>query len=111
MAVGTHILAELYGCPEELLTDLELIRDLMLRIVDEAGFRTVGETFHQFDPVGVTGIILLSESHFSIHTWPEQRLLAADIFSCSSRENALRALELLRKYFRPRKLKRKIVTR
>ncbi len=111
MAVGTHILAELYGCPGEKLTDLELVRELMRRIVREAGMQSVGEKFYRFEPTGVSGVILLTESHFSIHTWPEKDVLAADIFSCSGRENAMRALELLKAYFQPRKLKRRIVTR
>jgi S-adenosylmethionine decarboxylase len=83
----------------------------MYRIMGESGFEAVGETFHQFEPQGVTGIILLSESHFSIHTWPEKAMLAADIFSCSGRENALKALELLQSYFEPRKIKHKVVER
>lgn len=109
--VGTHILADLYGCPTQKLSRVEAVRALMLRIVEGAGFNAVGEKFYQFEPAGVTGVILLSESHFSIHTWPEKGLATADIFSCSGRQSAYKALELLREYFEPKKLKRKVVSR
>lgn len=109
--VGTHILADLYGCPTQKLTHLDTVREIMLKIVEGAGFSAVGEKFFQFQPVGVTGVILLSESHFSIHTWPEKGLATADIFSCSGKESAYKALELLREHFQPRRVKRKVVTR
>jgi len=111
MGVGTHVLAELFGVRKDKLAEVSVVRELMHRIMHESGFEAVGETFHQFEPQGVTGIILLSESHFSIHTWPEKEMLAADIFSCSGRENALQALKLLRHYFEPARIKRKVVER
>jgi S-adenosylmethionine decarboxylase len=111
VGVGTHILAELFGVQKEKLAQVPVVRELMHRIMHESGFSAVGETFHQFEPQGVTGIILLSESHFSIHTWPEKEMLAADIFSCSGRENAFRAFALLRSSFEPKKIKKKVVER
>jgi S-adenosylmethionine decarboxylase len=111
VGVGTHVLAELFGVPEEKLSKVAAVRDIMHRIMQEAGFTSVGETFHQFEPEGVTGIILLSESHFSVHTWPEKEMLAADVFSCSGRAHALRALELLESYFEPQSIRHKIVER
>jgi len=111
MGVGTHVLAELFGVPEEKLSRVAAVRDIMYRIMGEAGFASVGETFHQFEPDGVTGIILLSESHFSVHTWPERQMLAADIFSCSGREHALRALALLERHFAPQTMSHQIVER
>jgi S-adenosylmethionine decarboxylase len=111
MGVGTHVLAELFGVPKDKLVEVAVVREIMYRIMNESGFSAVGETFHQFEPQGVTGIILLSESHFSVHTWPEKEMLAADIFSCSGRENALRALKLLESYFEPKKIEHQIVER
>jgi S-adenosylmethionine decarboxylase proenzyme len=111
VGVGTHVLAELFGVPKARLSKVAVVREIMHRIMREAGFTSVGETFHQFEPDGVTGIILLSESHFSVHTWPEKEMLAADIFSCSGREHALRALTLLQSYFEPRTIGHKIVER
>jgi S-adenosylmethionine decarboxylase len=111
VGVGTHVLAELFGVHKTKLAAVAAVREIMYRIANEAGFTAIGETFHQFEPEGVTGIILLSESHFSIHTWPEREMLAADIFSCSGRDNALRALELLEAYFEPTTIERKIVER
>ena len=111
MGVGTHVLAELFGVRKDKLAEVSVVRELMHEIMRDSGFSAVGETFHQFEPHGVTGIILLSESHFSIHTWPEKEMLAADIFSCSGRENALKALKLLKSRFEPKKIKQKIVER
>jgi S-adenosylmethionine decarboxylase proenzyme len=111
MGVGTHVLAELFGVRKDRLSEVSVVRDIMYKIMREAGFLAVGETFHQFQPQGVTGIILLSESHFSIHTWPEKDMLAADIFSCSGRDHALLALEALKSNFEPIKIKHQVVER
>ncbi|MBN1837293.1 MAG: adenosylmethionine decarboxylase [Spirochaetales bacterium] len=111
MGVGTHVLAELYGVRKDLLSEVSVVREIMYKIMREAGFTEVGETFHQFEPYGVTGIILLSESHFSIHTWPEKDMLAADIFSCSGRAHALAAFKALKSCFEPTRIRHKIVER
>ena len=81
-ALGTHLLMELRGCNQELLDDLEYIKDAMSSAATEAGATIVGESFHKFDPRGVTGIIAVAESHLCIHTWPEHGYAAVDIFTC-----------------------------
>lgn len=111
MGIGTHVLVELYGCPGDKLKELAAVRDIMRRIIAEAGFHAVGEKFVQFEPQGVTGVILLSESHFSIHTWPEKNMLAADIFACGSRGCALTGLKLLKRYFEPRRARHRLIRR
>jgi S-adenosylmethionine decarboxylase proenzyme len=111
MGVGTHVLVEFYDCPTEKLCRVHAVRELMMRIIEEAGLSSVGEKFHQFEPAGVTGIVLLSESHFSIHTWPEKHVMAADIFCCSGRQAAFRGFDLLKKHFQPRKVRKRIIER
>ncbi len=81
-AVGTHCICELYGCSREALDDLELIRDALREGVHLAGATLLSETFHKFAPQGVTALGLLSESHISIHTWPESGYAAVDCFTC-----------------------------
>ncbi len=89
-ALGTHLLLELPDCDSKLLDDLEYVREVVTGAAGEAGATIVGETFHRFDPVGVTGIVAIAESHIGIHTWPEHSYAAADIFTCGK---ALRPYE------------------
>lgn len=83
-ALGTHLLLDLKECNTELLNDLDFIRQTMMGAANEACATILGENFHQFHPVGVTGIISIAESHLCIHTWPEHGYAAVDIFTCGS---------------------------
>ena len=74
---------ELNGCNEQLLDDLSRVKSALIDAADEAGATIVGEIFHEFSPVGVTGVVAIAESHISIHTWPEHGYAAVDVFSCS----------------------------
>ena len=67
-ALGRHLLLELNDCNREVLDDLEFIRNAMLRAAGQAGATVVGESFHKFIPIGVTGIVAIAESHLCIHT-------------------------------------------
>ena len=81
-SLGVHLLLELKDCNPAILDDVDLIRQAMIGAAKEAGATIVGETFHKFSPVGVTGVVAIAESHLCIHTWPEFRYAAADIFTC-----------------------------
>ncbi len=94
-ALGTHLLLDLKECNAELLDDLDYIREVVLFAAREAGATVVGETFHKFRPIGVTGIVAIAESHISIHTWPEHSYAAADIFTCGESLLPLRAADLI----------------
>ena len=94
-ALGTHLLLDLKDCKSELLDDIEFIRQAMIAAADEAGATIVGETFHKFSPVGVTGIIAIAESHLCIHTWPEYGYAAVDIFTCGEEFEPYKAADLL----------------
>jgi len=96
---GTHLLLDLWGARN--LTDPELI-DRALRDAAEAANATILHShFHQFGPDGgVSGVIVLAESHISIHTWPERDFAAVDIFMCGSCD-PYRSLPLLKQAFRP----------
>lgn len=77
-----HVLAELYECDNIILNDVATIRLQMLAAAHVIGATVVGEVFHRFSPCGVSGVVLIAESHLSIHTWPESAYLAIDIFTC-----------------------------
>ncbi len=81
-ALGRHILAEFYGCPMEILSDLEQIKQSMVAAALEAGAEVKETVFHQFSPQGVSGVVVISESHLAIHTWPEFGYAAVDVFTC-----------------------------
>lgn len=79
---GRHLLVELFGCDGQILNDIPSIENVMRDAVKASGATEVGCVFHKFTPVGASGVIVLSESHISIHTWPEQGFAALDFFTC-----------------------------
>lgn len=80
--IGRHLIAEFYGCDTHGLDDLEHVRTSMLAAADEIRATVVAESFHRFAPQGVSGSVVIAESHLSIHTWPEYGYAAVDIFTC-----------------------------
>lgn len=111
MAISIHILGELYGVDQQTLSFVENLEPVIRRVVRESRFTVLDTAFHQFHPVGVTGFVLLAESHLSVHTWPEESYLALDIFSCGSLEQALHAFEALVRELAPTEVERKIIDR
>ncbi|NPA27416.1 MAG: S-adenosylmethionine decarboxylase [Chloroflexi bacterium] len=99
--VGLHIIADLYGVPRERIARVEDVVPILERIVREAKLSRLGSNYHQFEPEGMTGVILLAESHLAIHTWPETGLVNLDIFTCGDPEQAREAFRLALKYFQP----------
>ncbi|MET0795551.1 MAG: adenosylmethionine decarboxylase [Polyangiaceae bacterium] len=79
-----HLLVELHECASLPLNDLETVRALMRRAAQAAAATVVGEAFHRYLPHGVTGVLLLEESHFSVHTWPEAGYAALDFYTCGA---------------------------
>ncbi len=102
MIVGRHIIAELYGVSKDLISKREEVERIMEEVVKEAELTKVGSIYKQFNPHGVTGIVLIAESHISIHTWPEYELVNLDVFTCGDFKKAERAFELFLKKFRPK---------
>jgi S-adenosylmethionine decarboxylase len=81
--LGTHVLLDLHGVAGAVLTDCPLIEQVLLDAAAAAGARVLGSRFHPFGPgQGITGVLLLAESHISIHTWPEHGYAAVDVFMC-----------------------------
>ena len=101
-ALGKHLLLELNDCDPELLNDIGFIKEVMLAAAKESGATVLGESFHQFSPQGVSGVILIAESHLSVHTWPEHGYAGADIFTCGTRVNPEKAAAVLIDLLKPR---------
>jgi S-adenosylmethionine decarboxylase len=83
MALGAHYLAEFYHCDREKINDLAFLEKVMIEATNLSGANILKHFFHQFNPQGISGIIVIAESHFAIHTWPEHGYAAVDLFSCA----------------------------
>ncbi len=81
-ALGTHLLVELKDCNQEIIKDLNAVRDAMVSAAREARATIIDVSFHEFSPFGISGMVVIAESHLSIHTWPEYGYAAVDIFTC-----------------------------
>ena len=96
--LGRHVIIELWGC-SEVINDASLVERAMRSAVLAANATLLDLFVHEFSPQGVTGVAVLSESHLSIHTWPEHGYVAADVFTCGSTTNPAAAAEVLRQMF------------
>ena len=94
-ALGTHLLVELHGCHPELLKQLDFVKDTMISAAKEAKATVVDAVFHEFNPFGVSGVVVIAESHLTIHTWPEYRYAAVDIFTCGDEIRPQEAAEYI----------------
>ena len=97
-ALGRHLLAEFTGCDAAPLADLERVTSAMLQAAEASGATIVTHSFHHFSPHGVSGAVIIAESHLAIHTWPEHGFAAVDFFSCGD-VNMDRGLALLKAAF------------
>ena len=78
--LGRHFLLDLKECSSELLDNLDFVKQVLYSAADEAGSPVVGESFHVFQPQGLSGVVLINGAHLCIHTWPEYGYAAIDIF-------------------------------
>lgn len=83
-ALGRHLLLELFDCDVEAINNLEAVKTALVEAARRARATIVDVIFHEFNPFGISGVVVIAESHLSIHTWPEYRYAAVDIFSCGS---------------------------
>ena len=81
-ALGRQLLVEYYGCDADILNKVDHVREVMLNAARISGATIVGQVFHRFNPHGVSGVVVIAESHMSIHTWPEYSYAAVDLFTC-----------------------------
>jgi S-adenosylmethionine decarboxylase len=97
--LGRHVLAEVYGCRFETLNDIEQVREIMVNAALAAGADIREVCFHKFSPQGVSGVVVISESHLAIHTWPELGYAAVDVFTCGETVNPWDACKYLSEKF------------
>jgi S-adenosylmethionine decarboxylase len=82
--VGHHYVAEASGCKPEIIGRVETVEQILVRAAEIAGVTVWSISFHRFSPNGVSGVVVISESHLSVHTWPEYGYVALDIFTCGN---------------------------
>ncbi len=81
-AFGRHLIVEMWDCDREVLNNAKKIREILREAALRARATVIRVFCHEFSPEGVTGVVLLAESHLSVHTWPEEGYAAVDIFTC-----------------------------
>lgn len=101
-ALGRHILLELKDCDKEVLNNLSIIKSILPAAASAAGATVLGESFHQFAPQGVSGVVIIAESHLFIHTWPECGYAAVDIFTCGNTVQPEKAVRKLVRELKPK---------
>jgi S-adenosylmethionine decarboxylase proenzyme len=95
-ALGRHLLAEFYECDSKGLNDKDFLRLILRKAASEAGATVVTDVFHEFNPHGISGVVVIAESHLAIHTWPEYDFAAVDFFTCGNDIAPDLAMEYLR---------------
>jgi len=106
---GIHLIAEFWN--GEIVEDVSRMKKILVAAVKKANNTPLEIIIHKFQPQGMTGIVLLAESHIAIHTWPEFNYIALDIYTCGDKGNPMKSLEYLKKEFKPKKVKIKKIKR
>lgn len=98
-ALGRHVLAEVYGCRTPVIDSVQSVQEIMVNAALAAGAEIREVAFHKFSPQGVSGVVVISESHLAVHTWPEYGYAAVDVFTCGERVDPWAAVEYIIRAF------------
>lgn len=93
--LGIHYLAECHNCDPELIYNAVFIESLLNSTAKHCNATIVDSKFHHFEPYGVSGVVIIEESHFHVHTWPEHGYAAIDLFTCDLSLDFKKAIEHL----------------
>lgn len=110
-SLGSHLLVEFYGCEGKTLEMESTVREAMVTAAKRSNASVVTDSFHEFKPYGVSGAVIIQESHFTIHTWPEHGYAAVDLFYCSNTVAVDVAVQTLQEYFKPKRTSYLLVRR
>ncbi len=110
-ALGRHVLAEYFDCDKELLNDPQKLEQFMQEAAKKANATVISSSFRTFEPFGVSGVVIVAESHLAIHTWPEYGFAAVDFFTCGDTSNPWKAHEFLKSVLKPSHTEEKEVLR
>lgn len=101
--LGRHVLIEFYGCPAEIIEQNKLIEQFMNEAANYSGATIVESCFHHFNPYGVSGAVIIAESHLTIHTWPEYGFASVDVYTCGDSVSPWKAAEYLEQKLQAKK--------
>lgn len=101
--LGVQLIGELFECNATLLTDVHFVQSAMEQAADSVRASKVQSIFHRFDPFGVSGVIVIQESHFAIHTWPEHQYATIDFFTCVIETDLEKVITVLSGLFQARR--------
>ena len=96
-ALGKHMTVEFYDCDSQFLADAKKMETAFLEAARVSKATVLGSNFHSFEPQGISGFVIIAESHFSVHTWPEHDYAAVDIFTCGDKIDFKAAVDSLSK--------------
>jgi S-adenosylmethionine decarboxylase proenzyme len=93
--LGRHLIIEYSDCDRDVLSNAELLEQYLNEAVRKSGATAIRSVFHRYHPQGISGVVVIAESHFSIHTWPEYGYAAVDFFTCGQTVNPHKAHEYM----------------
>jgi S-adenosylmethionine decarboxylase len=97
-ALGIHLLIELTSCNRQKIDNLAYLERIMSDAAEVAGATVLKTAFQDFNPQGVSGVVVIAESHLTIHTWPEHGYAAVDIFTCGTRVDPWKAAQFVKEH-------------
>ena len=106
---GVHLVADFWNV--ESIESSEALKKVLIKAAKIANSTPLDISIHKFSPQGITGVVLLAESHIAIHSWPEYQYIAIDIFTCGEKSAPQKALDYLKKTFQPQKVEIKKIRR
>jgi S-adenosylmethionine decarboxylase len=95
-ALGIHLLIEFTYCNRQKIDNLDFLEKIMSQAAEVAGATVLKTAFQDFNPQGVSGVVVIAESHLTIHSWPEHGYAAVDIFTCGTRVDPWKAAQFLK---------------
>jgi S-adenosylmethionine decarboxylase proenzyme len=99
-SLGKHVIAEFYNCDVDTIKDVKKVEEAMVGAANSTNATIVDVVFHSFNPYGVSGVIVIAESHLAIHTWPEYAFASVDIYTCGEEVQPWKAYEFLEEAFK-----------
>ena len=104
--LATHLLIELFDCDSKILSDSNQVKDIFINAAKEGKATIVNDLFHEFSPHGLTGVLVITESHLSIHTWPEDDIARCDLFSCKPNTDHKSVIQYIQTRFHSMEVKK-----
>jgi len=95
LVLGNQTNVEFYGCSSRIIDSAELVEKMLLDAASLINLTVVNTTIHHFSPIGVSGVIVIEESHIAVHTWPEYDYVAIDFFTCNQTYEIAKAIDFL----------------